>query len=172
MNNLGCTTNAKKVYDEFEDLTHKELGKALKQGLKKALRVIQKGAKSNLSSAFKKTNKRNPKFTDTLQSGIRITRIFENQDGTIVGKVRIDSSRKTGSGSYRLKILERGNFKTSPRYAKTWRGKPLKKLRKTGNITGKFFFKKSVDSNESSFKSNLEMEVNKAVEKINNKNLK
>jgi hypothetical protein len=171
-NNIGCSTNAKKVYEEFEDLTHKELGKALKQGLRKALRVIQKDAKKNLSGAFKKTNRRNPKYSDTLQSGIRVTRIFENQDGTIIGKVRIDSSRKTGSGSFRLKILEKGNFKTSPRYTKTWRGKPLKKLRKTGDIQGSNFFKKSIDSNEASFQTNVENEVNKAIEKINNKNLK
>ena len=122
--NSGCTTNAERVYRRFEELTHKELGKALRQGLRKALSVIQKDAKKNLRGAFKKTNKRNPKYTDTLQSGIRISRIFEKQDGTIVGKVRIDSSRKSGSGSFRLKFLERGNFRTSPRYAKTWRGRP------------------------------------------------
>lgn len=166
-------TNATRVFSQFQNLTHKELGKALKSGLRKALKVIQKDAKSNLSRAFKNTNKKNPKYDDTLQKGVRVTRIYENQDGTIVGKVRIDSTRKTGSGSFRLPILEKGNFRTRPRFAKTYNGKALRKPRKTGDIKKRgYFFKDSVDTNESSFQSNMENEVDKAVNKINSKNLK
>jgi len=166
-------TNANRVFTAFQNLTHKELGKALKSGLKKALKVIQKDAKKNLSSTFKNTNKKNPKYDDTLQKGVRVTKIYENQDGTIVGKVRIDSTRKTGSGSFRLQILEKGNFRTSPRYAKTYDGKALRKPRKTGDIKIRgYFFKDAVDTNETSFQSNMEREVDAAVNKINNKNLK
>lgn len=41
-------TNAARVFSQFQNLTHKELGKALKSGLKKALKVIQKDAKKIL----------------------------------------------------------------------------------------------------------------------------
>ena len=166
-------TNAARVFSQFQNLTHKELGKALKTGLRKALRVIQKDTKSNLSKAFKNTNKKNPKYDDTLQKGVRVTRIYENQDGTIVGKVRIDSTRKTGSGSFRLPILEKGNFRTRPRYTYLFKGKALRKKRKTGDIKKRgYFFKDSVNTNETSFQNNMENEVGKAVNIINGKNLK
>lgn len=168
MNNKGITTNAAEVYDKFLELNFKEMGKALKGGLRKALRVIQRKTKSNLSGAFRNTNKRNIKYDDTLQKNVRVTKIYVNQDGTVVGKVRIDSNKKKGSGSFRLPILERGNFKTKPRYAKTYNGKDLKKKRKTGNITGKYFFKHAVDSSKSEFQNNLINEVNNAIDKINN----
>lgn len=162
-------TDASEVFINFEELTYKELGKALKSGLRKALRVIQRTVKQNLRKDFAKTNKVNPKYNDTLESGVRVTKIWVNQNGDIVGKVRIDSTKKSGSGSFRLHILEGGNFRTKPRYAKTFRGKPLKKPRMVGDISPSYFFKKGVDSNEQSFNSNMIKEViNKAVEKINN----
>lgn len=166
-------TNAARVFSQFQNLTHKELGKALKTGLRKALKEIQKDAKSKLSKAFKNTNKKNPKYDDTLQKGVRVTRIYENQDGTIVGKVRIDSTRKTGSGSFRLPILEKGNFRTRPRFTYLFKGKALRKPRKTGDIKKRgYFFKDSVDTNETPFQQNMENEVGKAVNKINGKNLR
>lgn len=161
-------TDAMKVYNHFQELTHKELGKALKSGLRKALRQVQKAVKTNLKSKVKNTNKKNPKFNDTLESGVRLTRVYENQDGTIVGKVRIDSNNKTGSGSYRLAILESGTYKTPERYAKTRNGKPLKKPAYRGSLEGKKFFKTAVDSIESSFNGTMVNEVNNAINKINN----
>lgn len=167
MNDKSISTNAADVYDKFIELNFKEMGKALKNGLRKALRGIQKKAKTNLSSSFRNTNKVNPKYSDTLQKNVRTTRIYVNDDGTVVGKVRIDSNNKKGSGSFRLPILERGNFRTKPRYAKTYNGKDLKKKRKTGNIVGKHFFKNAVDSSKADFQQNLINEVNNAIDKIN-----
>lgn len=162
-------TNADDVYTKFLKLNSKEMRKALTTGLRKALAKIQKDAKTNLKGDFKNTTKRNPRFTDTLASGIRVSRIWENKqtDSALVGVVRIDSSRKTGSGSYRLKILEKGNFK-NPRIRKRWGGKLLRKPVNTGDIKGSYFFKRATESNESSFYSNMRSEINKAIDKINN----
>ena len=165
-------TNANRVFTEFQKLTTKEMKKALRTGLRKALKEIQKDTKENLGKAFKNTNKKNPKYDDTLQKGVRITKIWENEDGSIVGKVRIDSTRKTGSGSFRLVILEGGNFKTSPRLSNTYDGKKLRKPKDSGDLTGGYFFKSAVNSNESTFNSKMGYEVEQAVNKINNANLK
>ena len=161
-------TDAKEVFSKFENLTHKELGRALRTGLRKATKTIQKGVKAKLRATFKNVNKKNEKYNDTLESGVRTTKVYENIDGTLVAKVRIDSNRKSGSGSFRLAILESGNYKTKPRYAKTYKGQPLKKPRFAGNIEGGKFFKNAIDTYEPYFNEELESEVNKAVKKINN----
>lgn len=161
-------TNAQDVYSNFEKLTHKELGKALRTGLRKATKTIQKAVKSKLRASFKNVNKKNEKYNDTLESGVRVTRVYENIDGTLVAKVRIDSTRKSGSGSFRLQILESGNYKTKPRYTKSYAGKPLKKPRFAGNIEGAKFFAQARDANEPYFYDELTSEVDKAVRKINN----
>lgn len=161
-------SNANEVFNKFENLTHKELGKALKTGLRKATKTIQKAVKAKLRTSFKNVNNKNPKYNDTLEEGVRVTKVYENIDGTLVAKVRIDSTKKSGSGSFRLQILESGNYKTSPRFAKTYRGKPLKKPRFAGNIKGAKFFAKARDANEPYFYDELISEVNKAVDKINN----
>lgn len=165
---MNNTTDADVVFEKFIKLSSKEMTKALKQGLRKSLNKIKKDAQTNLRSDYNNVNKKS-KFNDTLVSGIRTSRIWENKmtDGAIVGNVRIDSNRKTGSGSYRLKFLEKGNFK-SQRIRKKWRGKLLRKEVNTGDIKGSYFFKRAVDANSSSFNSNMRQEINKAIDKINN----
>lgn len=160
-------TNADEVYAKFIKLNTKEMRKALTTGLRRALAKIQKDARTNLKGDFKNTTKRNPRFTDTLASGVRVSKIWENKQSDLVGEVKITSSRKTGSGSYRLKILEKGNFK-NPRIRKHWRGRTLRKPVNTGDIKGSYFFKRATESNESSFYSNMRSEINKAIDKINN----
>lgn len=161
-------TNATETYTKFENLTHKELGRALRTGLRKAIKTIQGGAKAKLRATFKNVNKKNEKYDDTLESGVRTTKVYENIDGTLVSKVRIDSNRKSGSGSFRLQILESGNYKTKPRYTKTYAGKPLKKPRFAGNLEGGKFFKQAMDVYGPYFNEEMESEVQKAVDKINN----
>lgn len=114
------------------------------------------------------SNKKNPKFNDTLQQGVRTTRVYVNQDGTIVGKVRIDDNRQKGSGSFRLQILESGSYKEGERFTKKYNGKKLRKPASKGKLKGYKFFKTAMDSNEASFQSNMISEVEKAVDKINN----
>ena len=80
-------TDATKVYKDFLELNQKQMKKSLSSGLRKALTAVKKDAVTNLNSVIRNANKKNPKYTDTLQSGVRVTRIWENQDGAIVGKV-------------------------------------------------------------------------------------
>lgn len=160
-------TNATKVYKQFLELSSKEMKKSLSSGLRKALTAVKKEGVINLNSVIRNANKKNPKYSDTLQSGVRLTRIWENQDGAIVGKVLNTSNRKSGSGSFRLPILESGSYKVGERFAKTYKGVPLKKKRSTGVLQGKFYFKKTMNEMESYYQSTMNKAIEDAVNKIN-----
>lgn len=165
MNNLE--TNAAEVYKRFEDLSYKEMRKALKSGLKTALRAIRKAGVENLKAKIKNTNKVNPKYNDTLQKGIRVTRVWENQNGDIVGTVLSSSNRRTGSGSFRLQILESGSYKVGERFVKSYNGKPLKKAKSAGVLKPSNFFKKTIDEKDGYYQSTMKAAIEKAVDKIN-----
>ena len=122
-------TNMLEVYQKFQKLSLGEMQTATKRGLKKALKAVEKQAKSNLRSTVNGASRKNKRFQDTLLKGVRTTRVFTNRDNTLVGKVRIDSNRKAGSGSYRLPMLEKG---TKYRYTKAGRYR--------GRITARLFF--------------------------------
>ena len=160
-------TNATKVYNDFLELSQKQMKKSLSSGLRKALTAVKKDAVTNLNEVVRNANKKNPKYTDTLQSGVRVTRIWENESGSIVGKVLVSSNGKSGSGSFRLAILESGSYKVGERFAKTYNGKPLKKKRSTGVLHGKFYFKKTQDGMESYFQTTMNRAIEDAVNKIN-----
>ena len=160
-------TDATKVYNDFLKLNQKQMKKSLSSGLRKALTAVKKQAVANLNALVRNAKKRNPKYTDTLQSGVRLTRIWENRDGAIVGKVTIISNRKSGSGSFRLPILESGSYKVGERFAKTYNGKPLKKKRSTGVLQGRFYFKQTQNEMEGFFQSTMDKSIEDAVNKIN-----
>lgn len=167
MNDVKLTTNAKEVYNRFLELSQKNMKKSLSSGLRKALRAVKNAAVQNLNAVVKNANRKNPKYSDTLQSGVRLTRIWENQDGSIVGKVTIMSNNKSGSGSFRLPILESGSYKVGERFAKTYNGKPLKKPRSTGVLQGKKFFAKTQDGMVVYFGDTMTKAIDDAVKKIN-----
>ena len=76
-------TNATKVYNQFLELSSREMKKSLSSGLRKALTAVKKEGAVNLNSFIRNANKKNPKYNDTLQSGVRLTRIWENQGSTV-----------------------------------------------------------------------------------------
>lgn len=157
-------TNAVKVWRNFEQLETKEMKKALVAGLKGAANTLRKGVRNELKSSVKNANKKNPKFNDTLVHGVRTTKVKDG-NGFFYVYTTIASSRKTGSGSYRLHFLENG---TQPRYAYTRKTSHAKAFR--GQIRPLNFFHKA----EAAFKPNydriLQSEIDKAVTRINNKN--
>lgn len=169
--NSNITTNAVEAYRNFEDLTINEMRRVLKSGVGKVLTRLRKETVQNLRGRLKNTNKKNPKFNDTLVSGVRKTKVWMNNRGKnageIAGKVRVDSNRKPMSGSYRLAILEVGSYKVGGRYAKTFKGKPLKKKRYTGVLKPYNFLKDATNSMQSYHDSIMNAEIKRGVDKIN-----
>lgn len=164
------TTNADEVFNRFMNLTFKDMRKALKAGLRQALQKIVKDARNNLKSSFKNTTKRGTgaQYNDPLVKGIRKTRLHEEKNGEMWGKVRAHrEDGKPHSRAYILPMLENG---TQPRYVHKRNGKPLKKPAYRGQIpSGAHFFKRAVDSNRETFKQTLVNELDKVITKIFNK---
>lgn len=165
---LNITTDAVEVNKAFVDLTLKEMKKALSQALRKAANELSKQTKTNLKKAVKGATRHNPKYNDTLAQGVRTSRVFVDDNGKITSMVRIDSSRKSGSGSFRLKILEKGSFKTPNRYAYI-KGKQNHKRAYRGTLKAYNFFDDAQRQYMSNYENTLNNYINQAVDKINNK---
>lgn len=167
MNNMDIETDAVEVMEKFRKFTSQEMKKSLTSAVRKAGRQLVKETKKSLKTSVKNTNKHNPKYNDTLQQGVRMTRVYVTNDGTIATKVRIDSNNKTGSGSFRLMILEKGNYKTRPRYA--YKRTPGHKLAHRGNVRAYNFFSTTRDKFLSEYDKIFTKSLDESVDKINNK---
>ena len=154
-------TNAVRVYEKFIKLNTKEMGRALKTGVRKGLLFIRNKARKRFRTLFPSGSRLNSKYNDKLIEGIRATKVKEDKRDGIRGFVLITSNRKTGSGSYRLVFLEGG---TVNRYTK--------KGYNRGSIRASFFFTSSVNDSQSDYNDTVVNELEKAVDKINKANLK
>lgn len=168
MNNINITTDIDVVYDQFINFTTKEMRSTLSNAIKASGNELKKMAKSNLRKSVKNSNKINPKYNDSLQQGVRTGRVKETKEGEIYCYVLITSTNKTGSGSYRLHILENGSFRVGKRFAKTYNGKPLKKPRYTGILKPTNFYKDAEGRFLPNYTNILNSNIDKAVSKINN----
>lgn len=167
MSEFNIETDAVEVMDKFRKFTAKEMKKCLTSAVRSGGRQLVKETKNTLRKSVKNTNKHNPKYNDTLQQGVRMTRVYVGKDGTIATKVRIDSNRKSGSGSFRLMILEQGNYKTRPRYAYT--RTPNHRIAHRGNVKAYNFFSSARDMFLFQYDKIFTTNLNKSINKINNK---
>lgn len=154
-------TNMNEVYDKFIQLNVKEMGRALKTGIRKGLLYIRNKARSRFRSMFPSGSLANPQYRDKLIDGIRATKVQEDKQDGFKGFVLATSNRKTGSGSYRLVFLEGG---TVQRYTR--------KGYNRGSIKAAYFFTTTVNTEGKQYSDIVLNEVNKTVDKINNTNLK
>ena len=164
---INTQTDALKEFEAFEALSAKEMKKALTTGLRKASAKVRTAVRNELKGSVKNSNKRNPKFDDTLQEGVRTTKVKEN-NGVIYNHITIASNNKKGSGSFRLHILENGNF-LNERKNKYWKGKKLKKERSTGNLRAYKFYQKGMATSADDYQRTLNDAINNAVIKINDR---
>lgn len=162
-------TDAVEVFNQFQEFTTKEMKKALTNAVKDSGRQLVKGTKQQLRKTLNNTNKKNPKYNDTLEKGVRVGKVKEDKNGNIYCHVLITSTRATGSGSFRLHILESGSFRVGKRFATTWNKKMLKKPRYTGVLKPTNFFKTSTDNFFTTYQQTMDNAISKAVSKINNK---
>jgi len=167
---LSIDSNATEVFTRFEELTDKELKKYISAGLRKSMKEIRDRARQNLRARVNNANRRNPKFNDTLVKGVRMTRAWENKQGAnageIAGKVRIDSNNKSGSGSYRLPIIDNGSYLSGVRYQYT-RTK-LRKPKAVGRMKPTNFFQDVIQS-DSLFQSEMNKAIDDGLNSINQK---
>ena len=155
------TTNMDEVYEKFIKLNVREMGRALKTGVRKGLLLIRNKARQRFRALFPSGTKQNPLYRDKLIDGIRATKVQDDKKDGVKGFVLITSNRRPGSGSYRLVFLEGG---TVQRYTR--------KGYNRGSIAAYYFFTTTVDSNQGRYGETVLRELDKAVDKINQANLK
>lgn len=148
----------------LSELEPKHMKKVRRETLKKSASKLVTATRRNLKSVTKHANGRNWWNNKTLQSGIRY-RI--NQD---VSEAKIHIM-----GDYRLIFLEKG---TALRYttghsSKSVRGKKPSHRQKRkayrGKINAKWFFKNAREQKSKEIESEINLEISKAIEKINEK---
>lgn len=134
----------------------KVMSRAEQSALRKGANVIKKNTKANLKTTGINIG-RNPKYTDTLNDGVRTSKV---KDGAIVAHIM--GTQKTGSGTFRLRFFEGG---TQERYAKTYKGRPLKKKHRLGAIKSYNFFNSALSSSQSEIMDAMDEQLTKYIEK-------
>ena len=160
-------------WHEVDERFKKEVLKARKRGMNKAVMKIRNKTKSLIKSAIPASKNHDPKYSDTMIEGARVSKF---KDSSLVGEAiagaHIMGTRKTGSGTFRLRFFEsdteRRFIKDHERKNKKNGGTHKVKGHYVGKIKGKGFFKSAVDSEISKATSIIEEELNKAIDKCNN----
>jgi len=151
--------NIERVYDQFKKLSTQEMRRALRTGIRKGILMLRNQARKTFRSMFPSGAVRNVKYTDRLIDGIRATKVKEH-NSEMVGYVLATSNRRMGSGSYRLVFLEGGTVDRQTR-----------KGYNRGRITASYFFTSAIASNQLRYKSVVVNEIQKTIDKINQKNI-
>lgn len=160
----GLETDMAKVWEEFSELTSKEMTTAVKRALNKAAAQLQSQTKSNLNSLIKSDTGHNGKYSDRLSDGVRRGKANGSYDEEMSVIVHIMGSRASDSGTFRLRMLEKG---TKERYAQKYNGKALKKPRYLGYLKPMWFFKTANQTIETQLDRIYIEEIDKAIQKLN-----
>ena len=161
-------------WDKVSDSFKKEILKARRTGMNKAVRTIKNTTRKLIKSLFPNATKEtNSKYSDTIIEGARVSKYRESSlVGEAVAGVHVMGLRKKGSGTFRLRFFEGG---TDKRFTKDYKRKNKKnggmhhvKGHYTGSIKGKGFFSSAVNSELGKAGSIIEAELIKAIEKCNN----
>jgi HK97 gp10 family phage protein len=161
----GFETNIEEVFSQFAEMTGKEMSKAVKRALNKAAAQLQTQTKSNLSGVLKSDTSGHGKFNDKMRDAVRRVGAKGYYDEELSAVVHIMGTQTSGSGTYRVRFFEKG---TKERYAKTYKGQPLKKPRYLGAIKPAWFFRSANQTIEPQLERIYIEEIDKTIQKINN----
>lgn len=170
MNN-GLECNIEEVFDKFCSLSSTGMTKAVKRALNKGAKTLQSQTKQNLNSKIKTRGNKHYRdgqiitYDDVIDDGVRRTKVFEDDDNDLVTKVHILGTNSSGSGTYRLRFLEKG---TKDRYQKEVKNTRLNTPRYIGKIKGRYFFRDAQQSVLPQLQGIYLNEIQKEIEKINN----
>lgn len=135
----------------LDRLTPKEYKTAFRKSIREALNILRKKAISNLKGVTTKIDKKD-QYNNTLRKGIQLKVYPEELEGI----VHI-------MGNFKLKWFQNG---TVDRYAKRYRGKPMKRKRFTGKIDASKFFTNAKSQTESAVFNKLNERIQQNIIKI------
>lgn len=132
-----------------------------KQALYAAAKVLRDAAKQKMIVDFPASTHTNSKFKDTIADAVRMTKVDESEV-----TVHVMGTRDKGSRTFIARFFEKG---TKKRYAKTFKGRKLKKKRALGKIKELRFFRKAVDSNMQQAFKRMEEVFSQRISNLNKK---
>ena len=135
----------------LDRLTPKEYKTAFRKSIREALNILRKKAIANLKGVTTKIDKKD-QYNNTLRKGIKLKVYPEDLEGI----VHI-------MGNFKLKWFQNG---TVDRYAKRYRGKPMKRKRFTGKIDASKFFTNAKSETESAVFNKLNERIQQNIIKI------
>ena len=135
----------------LDRLTPKEYKTAFRKSIREALNILRKKAIANLKGVTTKIDKKD-QYNNTLRKGIQLKVYPEDLEGI----VHI-------MGNFKLKWFQNG---TVDRYAKRYRGKPMKRKRFTGKIDASKFFTNAKSETESEVLNKLNERIQQNIIKI------
>lgn len=135
----------------LDRLTPKEYKTAFRKSIREALNILRKKAIANLKGVTTKIDKKD-QYNNTLRKGIQLKVYPEELEGI----VHI-------MGNFKLKWFQNG---TVDRYAKRYRGKPMKRKRFTGKIDASKFFTNAKSETESAVFNKLNESIQQNIIKI------
>mgnify|MGYP001771405020 FL=1 len=135
----------------LDRLTPKEYKTAFRKSIREALNILRKKAIANLKGVTTKIDKKD-QYNNTLRKGIQLKVYPEELEGI----VHI-------MGNFKLKWFQNG---TVDRYAKRYRGKPMKRKRFTGKIDASKFFTNAKSQTESAVFNKLNERIQQNIIKI------
>lgn len=165
MSRNGLETNIEEVFNQFCELTQTEMKKVVRKAIGKAENELKIQTKANLDASIQVRGRSQGQFNDEIDDAVIATKVNGDYGDELEGKVHIMGNRKSGSGTYRARFLEKG---TKDRYAKTYKGQPLKKERFLGAVTPKWFFRSANAQVFPQVERIYMAEIDKAIQKINN----
>lgn len=155
MENTGITWYSNGYGVWLDNINPNRLKTALRNGLKKSLRIVQKEAKNNLKKVTPRYNSGKNQWGLRLIKGIMV-KLYKENKNDIRGVVEIMGKGK--SADFRLKFFENG---THSRYTKNgWH---------RGKMKSTPFFNPAIESTKSEVESSLEGNYQEALEKAYNK---
>lgn len=155
MENTGITWYSNGYDVWLDNINPNRLKTALRNGLKKSLKIVQKEAKENLKSVTPNYNSSNNKWGLRLIKGVMV-KLYKAQKNDVRGVVEIMGKGK--SADFRLKFFENG---TQARYTKNgWH---------RGRMKSTPFFTPAVESTKSEVETSLDDNYQEALENAYNK---
>lgn len=172
----GLECDVEEVFNKFINLTAEEMQKATKRALVAGAKELQRKTKENLSGTIKNRNNEHwydgklIVYNDRIDDAVRRGKVVDDAGEELSTSVHIMGTRKTGSGTYRARFLEKG---TRQRFAKHYRDrngqlKTYKKPRYLGSIKGRWFFRNAQQSVFPNLPSIYLKEIDKTINKLNN----
>lgn len=159
MSDTGFRITDYSLHDSLENVL-KTMSRAENSALRKGANVMKKSVKKAVKATGLNVTSKNSKYTDRLIDAIRNTK---PKDGYI--KVHILGTKKTGSGTYRLRFFESPKV----RYQTKVNGKNLKKKRKLGSLSDfNGFFSLGINSSQSETIQAMDLALEKYIEKAFN----